>query len=144
MRRNLAPIFVCLICLFGTLSLATFTGCAKLRQVLYAPGADPVVVEAERLAETSLVVMEKFVAWERKYEEPLALIDHRIHLAAETVRENGLGYVEKLRTATKVYKAAKTAVEKASAKLDLDLAQSNVQNIVTDSQNFQTQNPNLK
>lgn len=132
------------MCILGTVTMTGLTGCAKLRQVLYAPGADPVVVEAERLAETSLAVMEKFVAWERKYEEPLALIDHRIHLAAETVRENGLGYVEKLRTATKIYKAAKSVVEKATAKLDLELAQSNVQNIVTDSQNFQTQNPNLK
>lgn len=116
------------------------TGCAKLRQTLYAPGADPVVVEAERLAETSFAVMDKFVAWERKYEGPLQTIDRRIHMAAEIIRENGLGYVEKLRTATKIYKAAKSAVEKATAKLNLDLAQSNVQNLVTDSQNYQTQN----
>jgi hypothetical protein len=87
----------------GIISL-TLTGCL-VPQGSIKPGADPVVVQAEALAETAGDSMDAFVQWEYRNR---AGVSKDVTAAADLVREFGPGYLRQLKGATRMYKANRT------------------------------------
>jgi hypothetical protein len=85
--------------------LALLAGC---KTFTVAPGADPLVVYAEASAETALDTFDAFLKWERANEAALSEWP-QIHATADEIRRNGKQWIRDLRTATKVYKSAKTS-----------------------------------
>lgn len=81
-------------------------GCAGL--VTVKKGADPVVVNAEWLAENSLASADSFLEWERSHPEAVAK-KPALAVAAEQLRERFPSQLAALRAATKLYKREKTA-----------------------------------
>lgn len=71
-----------------------------------APGADPIVVHAEWLAENGAIALDQFLAWERAHQ---ASVSDAIHSAADAIRDTAPGQLRELRRLTKQYKADKTA-----------------------------------
>lgn len=87
-----------MLCLIG-LSLA-LAGC-----VTPAPGADPLVVQAEALAENSATSLDAFVQWEYRNR---ALVGSDVTAAADLVREYAPTYIRTLRASTLDYKRFKS------------------------------------
>ena len=84
------------------LAALTLTGCTQPYTV--APGADAVVVHAEAIAETAVIRLDAFVAWERRNEAALLKVSPDIHAAADLMREVAPQAIRDLRAATKLYK----------------------------------------
>ena len=115
-KRQAVKYFLSLIA-----ALLLIPGCAPR----IAPGADPLVVRAEELAERASESMDAFVLWEYKNRPAL---NKDITAAADLVREFGPKYLTQLREATKLYKFSKTQpdadkVKSAMATLQLLLDQ---------------------
>ncbi len=78
------------------LILAGPVGC-----VTPAPGADPLVVQAEAMTENAAASLDAFVQWEYRNR---AGVGKDVTAAADLVREYAPGYIRELRAATKAYK----------------------------------------
>lgn len=87
----------------GFLSLA-LTGCLVPRGQI-KPGADPVVVQAEALAESAGDSMDAFVQWEYRNR---AVAGSDATAMADLVREFGPQYIRDLKTFTRIYKTSRT------------------------------------
>lgn len=70
-----------------------------------APGADPLVVQAEALAETAGDSMDAFVQWEFRNR---SAVSRDVTAAADLVREFGPSYLRQLKAATRAYKAERS------------------------------------
>ena len=92
--------------LIAALALLLVNGCATFT---IKPGSDPNVVVAEYTSELSLKVFDSFLKWERENDAVLRQVDPTIHKTANDIRDNGKRWIAELRTATKAYKANKSA-----------------------------------
>lgn len=81
----------------GVLWMAT--GCVLFPKA--RPGADPLVVQAEALAESSKDSLDAFLKWELRNR---AIVGEDVTAAADLVREFAPTYIRELRAATKQYK----------------------------------------
>jgi len=77
------------------------TGCLVPKGSI-APGADPLVVQAEALTQTAGDSMDAFVQWEYRNR---AAVGQDVTAAADLVREFGPAYLRELKAATRTYKA---------------------------------------
>lgn len=114
------------------LACLALTGCNTAPR--YAPGADPIIVEAERLAEGALDVFDTFLAWERRNEAVIRERFPDVHQFAETLRRpvgrvpQAAAWIDALLEAKARYKATRTAdalnsLRAAQAILDVALKQ---------------------
>lgn len=90
------------IAIFLQLFVLSFflSGCGSLQ-----PGADPVVVNAERVTAIALDVMDSFLKFEHQNRATLERISPDIHKVAENIRRNGKKWLESARALTVAYKA---------------------------------------
>jgi hypothetical protein len=98
--------------LLSTLAIpiaGTVTGCASVDE-----GSDPIVVNAERVAQASFEIMDAFVLYEHNNREMLRGVSPEIEKAANSIRTDGRAAIDQLRAATKAYKLNRTAENKAS------------------------------
>lgn len=86
------------------LSLALLTGCAKIQ-----PGADPVVVNAEQLAESSFRLVDSFLRYEHAHR---ATVNKEVTRIADQLRTEFPKHHDTLRIATRAYKANRTPANK--------------------------------
>lgn len=96
------------------------TACDTLR---VAPGHDPLLVNAERLASSAFHTVDTFprIEYENRFE--LIQIEPEIHVVAEDLRENFPPAIRHLRLATEEYKRRKKAgTMNNSAPADLQIA----------------------
>lgn len=106
-----------LLAIVGVGALLAFSGCAFFGPV--APGADPVVVNAERTAKLSFTLADSFVQWEF---ENRATLPKEATEAADVVRKEFPTAYRAFRAATKAYKVNRTD----AAKLNLQTAQAEI------------------
>jgi hypothetical protein len=78
------------------------------------PGADPVVVNAERTTALAADTFDTFLHVEYNNRAQLAAISPAIHTYAEVLRRNGQTWLQTARALTKTYEANRTAQNKAS------------------------------
>jgi len=83
--------------------------CAPLQ-----PGADPVVVNAERTANLAADTFDTFLKIEYDNRAALQTLSPAIHQYAETVRAKGPTWLASLRALTKAYKFNRSSENKAS------------------------------
>ena len=88
------------------LSILIFAGCAVIE-----PGQDAVAVRAEQATTLTFEICNNFLLWERSNE---ALVGKPVHAFAEDLRRQAPGWFTAARTFTKVYKANRTAENKAN------------------------------
>lgn len=93
----------------GTVTIVG-TGCATT----VAPGADPIVVNAERSIKIAFDTVDAFIRWERANE---ASVPVSVHAAAETLRRE---FPDKFRLARSVLRAYKTTNRGPEQKALLD------------------------
>lgn len=105
----LAALTVVAGCLWG--------GCAT------APGADPLLVQAERTADMAFQTFDTFLRFEHDNQAALRRIDPAIHETAELIRREGPGWLTSLREATRAYKRERTADTEAGLKSALVMIQ---------------------
>lgn len=94
-----------------------------------APGADPLVVQAEALYTQAPEVMHDFVSWEYRNR---AVVSPDVTAAADLVREFGEHYTEQLKAATRAYKAARTP----GHKIDVQAAINTLQGLLDDARSY--------
>jgi len=106
--------------LLASLSLG-MTGCGTVQ---VRQGSDPIVVNAEYLAENSLNSVNEFLAWERSHEAVLLKKNPGVHDFAQSLRSESRDVkgpaelrVIELRTLTKQYQKDKTAANGDKLKL---------------------------
>jgi hypothetical protein len=92
-----------------------FTGCASFNPPTLSQSAtDQVILRSEQAAESADLTFNTFVHLERDNEELLKQTGPAIHSWANTVRANGQDWVRTLRSATRVFKANRTAENQAT------------------------------
>jgi hypothetical protein len=131
------------ISLYLSLALVTtpiaFNGCQAFQQKtveISALDADQIVLRAEQAAETAKLTFHTFVHLERDNEAMLKTVNPQIHLYANTIRANGIGWIKSLRNATEVFKANRTVDNRATLNTILATllaAVSNTNNYITQS-----------
>jgi hypothetical protein len=97
-----------------------------------SPGADPVVVNAERTTALAVDTFDTFLHLEYNNRAQLAAISPEIHKYAETIRRNGQTWLQTARTLTQAYKTNGTAQNKAS----LETAIAVLAAAISDSQKY--------
>jgi hypothetical protein len=99
MNRRISPL-IFILCL---------AACAPLQ-----PGADPIVVNAERTANLAADTFDVFLKLEYDNRAALQTLSPAIHQYAETLRAKGPVWLDSLRALTKAYKFNRTSENKAS------------------------------
>jgi len=89
--------------------LLVLAACAQLQ-----PGADPVVVNAERTASLAADTFDTFLKIEYDNRAALQTLSPAIHQYAETLRAKGPTWLASLRALTKAYKFNRSPENKAS------------------------------
>lgn len=92
-----------------TVAVVTFAGCAAV-----APGADPVVVNAERTTKNAWTLVESFLEYEKANRNVLFKADPSIKQWADKIRAEAPPAFEVARNATKAYKRNRTPENKAT------------------------------
>lgn len=115
MKRQLLRIIVAALIVSGAWSIApvTFTGCKQLPSTS-SETSDQVILRAEQAAQTARLTFDTFVHLERDNEALLKQVNPAIHQYANTIRRNGLNWVDSLRAATKAFKLNRTPENQAS------------------------------
>lgn len=115
MKRQLLRIIVAALIVSGAWSIApvTFTGCKQLPSTS-SETSDQVILRAEQAAQTARLTFDTFVHLERDNEALLKQVNPAIHQYANTIRRNGLNWVDSLRAATKAFKLNRTPENRAS------------------------------
>lgn len=86
------------------------SGCSVAPQpTLSAQASDQIILRAEQTAQTARLTFDTFVHLERDNEAVLKTLNPQIHIYANTIRAHGLDWITSLRTATKTFKANRTA-----------------------------------
>jgi hypothetical protein len=117
--RIRSPIAVWVSVFAVSVSLLVFAGCGGCaagkgqldpKTGIYSPdvAADTVVVTAEKLRETALIVFDAAMKAERDNEAALKAIDPKIHEAIELIRREGKGWLNDLTAAKVAYQSART------------------------------------
>jgi hypothetical protein len=88
--------------------LGAGAGCATVER-----GQDPVIVNAERLAATAWDLIDQFLQYEKNNRAALWARDHAFKRAADDLRARAPASITALRTATRAYKANRTAENEA-------------------------------
>jgi hypothetical protein len=107
--RTLAGRLLCALLL--TLCLVTQAGCPSLQPGPIDPGADPVVVNAERIARVGLATVNAFVAWEDANHDFVREHLPAVRKLADQLRDDFPKAYAQLRTATEAYKATRAAAD---------------------------------
>ena len=90
------------------------TGCSSINPpALTTQSTDQIILRAEQLAQTARLTFDTFVHSERNNEAVLKNIP-KIHEYANTIRRNGLNWVDSLRAATRNFKANRNAENQAT------------------------------
>lgn len=115
MKRKLLRILVAVLIVSGAWTIApvSFTGCKQIPSTSQQT-ADQVILRAEQTAQTARLTMDTFVHLERDNEALLKQVNPQIHQYANTIRRNGLNWVDSLRAATKAFKANRTPENEAT------------------------------
>ena len=91
------------------------TGCAQYNPpALTVQSTDQIILRAEQLAQTARLTFDTFVHLERNNEAILKQASPKIHEYANTIRRNGLNWVDSLRAATRNFKANRNAENQAT------------------------------
>jgi hypothetical protein len=91
------------------------TGCSSFNPPTQTQAStDQVILRAEQTAQTARLTFDTFVRLERDNEDLLKQANSQIHVYANTIRAHGLDWVDSLRTATKTFKANRTAENQAT------------------------------
>jgi hypothetical protein len=92
-----------------------FDGCASFNPpTLTQASTDQIILRAEQAAESADLTFNTFVHLERDNEALLKETGPAIHTWADTVRAHGQEWVRTLRSATRVFKANRTAENQAT------------------------------
>ena len=94
---------------FPVLLLCLAVACASV-----APGADPLVVNAERSINIAFETVDTFLFVEKTHQADLAKVSPGIHAVAERIRGEGPEAFRKARRLIDVYKGARTDENKAN------------------------------
>jgi len=89
------------------------------------PGADPVVVQAERSTELAYDVFDAFLLWEKNNREAMAGTPE-VKRTADAIRANGVKWLQSARALTKAYKENRTPENKANLETALQVLASAV------------------
>ncbi len=100
----------------GALSL---TSCATVQ-----PGADPVVVNAERTTALAVDTFDTFLQFEYTNRAGVAAVAPAAHDYAEVIRRNGQAWLQNARALTRAYKLNRTPENKASLQTAIAVLQS--------------------
>jgi len=103
-KKDLPPFRPPLWIIGALLAAALGTSGCLVPKGSIAPGADPIVVQAEALAETAGDSMDAFVQWEFRNR---AAAGPDVTAAADLVREFGPKYLRELKATTRTYKATR-------------------------------------
>ena len=112
----------------STLALAILLSCLLvpvLNTGCVTPGADPVVVQAERSTELAYDVFDSFLLWEKNNREAMAGTPG-VKRTADAIRANGVKWLQSAREMTKAYKANRTPENKANLETALQVLASAV------------------
>lgn len=90
-------------------------GCASM-----APGSDPVVVNAERVTVLALETFDGFLKWEFDNRTALAATP-QVRQVADTIRRDGIAWLQSARSMTKAYKENRTPEAKANLQTALSV-----------------------
>jgi hypothetical protein len=108
--------------------------CACVPRGQIKPGADPLVVQAEALAENAGESMNAFVQWEFRNRDG---VGSDVTASADLVREFGPTYIRQLKQATRTYKSTR----KSEAKSDLQAAVNTLQSLLDQAREYYQPNP---
>lgn len=101
------------VILLLVLSLVVWNGCAL------NPGARQLVVRSEQAQEIALDTFDAFLKaerlWETKQTDPTEYRKSQLHQYAETVRKQGLSWINSVKNTTRLYKSSPTAETKQAA-----------------------------
>lgn len=99
-----------------TVTPVTFNSCSNYgtNPTLSQSASDQIILRAEQSAETAKLTFNTFVHLERDNEAMLKEVNPGIHVWAENIRKNGIGWIQSLRTATKDFKANRTSENQAT------------------------------
>ena len=92
------------------------TGCSTVD-----PGADPIVVHAERTANYALDTFDAFLKFE--YDNRALINDPAVKGAADGIRKNGPAWIADLRAATRAYKVTRSQADGDRLQLALTVVQ---------------------
>lgn len=101
--------------LLTILTCALLTGCVFPKHI--APGADPIVVQAEQLAKEAPLALNDFIGF---VDRNTAVLPRDVVAAADLARNTGPGYIRDLRKVTKAYKASRTQDNKTAVQTKID------------------------
>jgi hypothetical protein len=97
------------------LAPVTFNSCVSTAPTSMSVAAtDQVILRAEQTAQTARLTFHTFVTLERNNEAVLKQFNPQIHLYANTIRRNGLNWVDSLRAATMTFKDKRTPENQAN------------------------------
>ena len=112
------------------------TGCSSINPpALTVQSTDQIILRAEQLAQTARLTFDTFVKLERNNEAVLEKASPKIHEYANTIRRNGLNWVDSLRAATRNFKANRNAENQAT----LNTAIASVTNAVAETNKYISQ-----
>lgn len=90
-------------------AMLMFSNCATVDQ-----GADPIVVNAERITATAVDTFDVFLKYEYEQRATLERLNPAIHKYSNTLRRNGQQWLQSARSLTQAYKYNRTEQNKAN------------------------------